>query len=251
MKALAAATALMLWAAPASAQLTQRDLAGAVARPSPGLRLPGAASLLDLAGRPTTLAQAADGAPLVLIFADFTCRHLCGPGLVLTAGALHDSGRVAGRDYRLAVVGIDPKDDAAAAQRYVEPLGAVPDVARATVVLRGTPAAIAMLTRTLGYGYAYDAANDQYAHDASIYVFGADRRLAGLLPEMALTPAMLRAALAGSAPVSGFRARVAHLCYGFAALTGRFDQPVVRALQLATALALLAGGIVLLKRQRA
>jgi protein SCO1/2 len=245
------ALALMLVATPASAQLTQRDLAGAVARPAPGVRLPEALPLFDLAGRRTTLPQVADGKPLVLIFADFTCKHLCGPGLVLTAGALHDSGRVAGQDYRLAIVGLDPKDDVAAARHYVEPLGSLPDVARTTAVLRGTPPAVAALTRALGYGYAYDAGSDQYAHDASIYVFAGDGRLAALLPEMALTPAMLRGALSGAAPPVSLGARVAHLCYGLSALTGRFDQPVVRMLQLLTAFALLVGGAVLLKRKRA
>lgn len=239
---------LLLVAAPASAQLTQRELAAAVAHPAPGLQVPGGIALTDTAGRRVTLADVAAGGPLVLILADFTCRHLCGPGLVLTAGALHDSGRRAGKDYRLAIVGLDPKDDAAAASQYAEPLRSLPDVARATTVLRGDPAAVAALTRTLGYGYAYDAANDQYAHDASIYVFGADGRLAALLPEMGLTPAMMRAALAGSAPPT-LGTRIAHLCYGLGALTGRFDQPVVRVLQLATALGLIAGGVILLRRR--
>ncbi len=45
----------------------------------------------------------------VLVFADYTCRTLCGPILAFAAGALENTGLTPGRDYHLIVVGIDPK----------------------------------------------------------------------------------------------------------------------------------------------
>ena len=53
--------------------------------------------------------------PTVLLFADYSCRHICGPGITLTAGALHDAGLTPGRDYRMIVIGLDQDGPALAA----------------------------------------------------------------------------------------------------------------------------------------
>ena len=238
--------------APHQGGLTQEALARATAQPAAGTRLPATLRFVDGRGGVRSLADVQAGRPLVLLFADFTCRHLCGPGLALTAGALHDARLAAGSDYRLAVIGLDPRDGRADAARFSERLRQIPDVAGATTILRGDPATIAAAARSLGYGYVHDAATDQFAHDASVYVFAPDGHLAALLPELALRPAAVRAAVLGAATAhpASFGERVAHLCYGFAALTGRFDRPVVVAMRAVTALALLAGGAVLLLRRR-
>ena len=187
----------------------------------------------------------------MLLFADFTCRHLCGPGFTLTGGALHDA-KLASGDYRLAVIGLDPHDGAADAAGFVAQAHLDREVAAATTVLRGDRATVEAATRALGYGHVYDPATDQFAHDAAVYVFAPDGHLAALLPELALKPAAVRAAVLGATtarPVS-FGERVAHLCYGFAALTGKYDGAAVLALRALAALALLGGGALLLRRRR-
>lgn len=237
-------TLMLMPTVPATAALTERDLARAVARPPARALLPGALRFTDQRGRKLTLAQAAGGEPLVLLFVDYTCRHVCGPGLTLTAGALQDSGLVAGRDYRLATIGIDPADRLADARAMALRLAATPQVARAASLLSGDARTIAAATRALGYGYVADPASGQFAHDASVYVFAADGRLAALLPELALMPATLRAAVGGSGQLrpapSGLAERVAHLCYGFGAAHGSYGRPVLLALQAMAAL-LIAG----------
>lgn len=237
---------------PAEAALSERDLARAVARPPAGARLPATVPFTDGRGRRTDLGQVADGRPLVLVFADYTCRHVCSPGLVLTVGALHDTGLAAGRDYRLAVVGFDPRDTAGDARRMSKQVDQAPDIARATSMLTGDAASVAAATRALGYGYVHDRDSDQFAHDAVLYVFAGDGRLSALLPELGLTPVALKAALTGGAPPpESFAARVAHLCYGFAAARGRFGRPIVLGLQLVSALLLALTGVLLLRRRRA
>ena len=244
--------ASMAAATPGAGGLTRQQIAGATARPAAAARLPQGLRFVDRRGREVALGEVAAGRPLVLLFADFTCRHLCGPGLTLTAAALHDTRLAAGGDYRLGVIGLDPRDGAADAARFADRLRDLPDVAGATTVLRGDARTVAAATRALGYGYVHDAATDQFAHDASVYVFAADGHLAALLPELALRPEAVRAAVLGAATThpASFGERVAHLCYGFAALTGRFDQPVIVGLRGATALALLAGGALLIRRRR-
>ena len=98
-------------AAPGHANLAPADLDGVGVSPPAGARLPGG-DFVDQFGRPFRFAPGP--VPTVLLFADFTCRHLCGPGLTLTAGALHDGGLTPGTDYRMVVIGLDQDGSAAA-----------------------------------------------------------------------------------------------------------------------------------------
>ena len=233
----------------ATAALSPDDLAKAVARPPADAHLPDL-RFADLAGRRIALGEVAAGRPLVVIFADYTCRHVCAPGLALTASALAHTGLRAGSDYRVAVVGIDPNDNAADARAMAAKMAVDPAVSAATTILLGDARATPALARALGYGYVYDAENDQFAHDAAVYVFAADGRLGAMLPELSLVPTAMKAALTGAAAPPSFADRVAHLCYGFAAAHGRYGRPVVIALQAASALLLLALGVFLLRRRR-
>ena len=161
------------------------------------------------------------------------------------------AGLVAGRDYSLAVVGFDPRDTPAdAAAMASARLGNLPVERQAVRLLTGTAAAIDATTRALGYGYVYDAEHDQFAHDASVYVFAADGRLTTVLPELALRPATLRAALAGLAVEAPSLAdSIVHLCYGFAAAHGVYGRAIVIGLQGTAILLLAAGGWWLWRRR--
>jgi protein SCO1/2 len=242
---------LMLAATPAMAALSQADLAKAVARPPAGATLPASLRFTAIDGGRTSLGAVAGGHPLVLIFVDYTCRHVCAPGLALTAHALAQSGLHAGSDYRVAVIGIDPRDSAADARTMTAKMAVDPAVARATSVLIGDPISTPAATKALGYGYAYDAENDQFAHDASVYVFAADGHLRSVLPELMLIPTSVKSALTDTIAPPSFADRVAHLCYGFAAAHGRFARPIAIALQALSALLLLALGAFLWRKRRA
>jgi protein SCO1/2 len=245
------ACALAGVAAPALATLSANDLTRAVARPPAEARLPMLA-FSDAQGRNALLAVYAQGKPLVLIFADFTCRNICSPGLTLTAARLHETGLRAGHDYQLAVIGLDPKDTLADALHFVQAIRGTPDVARATLLLRGRGRTVAAATRALGYGHVYDAANDQFAHDASVYVFASDGTLTTVLPEIGLLAPPLKAAIEGDeAQATGWAARVAHVCYGFAAAHGRFDRPIVIGLQALSASLLCGVGLLFWRRRAA
>jgi protein SCO1/2 len=239
----------LLVAAPAMAALTDDDLAKAVARPPAGAVLPASLRFTDVDGRRETLGAVADGRPLVLVFADYTCRHVCAPGLALTGYALARSGLRPDVDYRIAVIGLDPHDGAAQARAMAAKMLTDPAVARATHLLLGDPLAPPAAAKALGYGYVYDAGNDQFAHDAAVYVFAADGRLRTILPELGLMPAKVKEALLGTATPPSFLERVAHLCYGFATAHGRFARPVALAMQALSILLLLALGTFLWRRR--
>ncbi|SEM57216.1 protein SCO1/2 [Sphingomonas gellani] len=240
----------LLIASPAAAELSPRQLAGAVARPVAGAMLPARLPFTNQHGTVTTLGRVAGGVPLVLVFADYTCRHVCAPGLTMTATALSATGLRPGRDYRLAVIGIDPNDTLADARRMSGVLRAYPKLARGTALLTGTPAAIGAATRALGYGYVRDAATDQFAHEAAAYVFGRDGKLVALLPELGGDAAPLLTAIKGQARDSdSWAGQVARLCYGLDGAHGRYGRIVTIALQLLSG-ALLAGVLAMAWRRR-
>jgi len=254
--------ALVLVATPAVAALTPADLSRVGSTPSPGAILPAGLDFIDQHDAPYRLA---DGPmPTVLLFADYSCKHICGPGITLTAGALHDAGLAPGRDYRMVVVGLDGDGPAVARQLAAERLRGLPDEARALALLTGTPATIATAEKALGYHAEYDAAADQFAHDAAIYVFAPNGRLSALLPETEATAPQLAAAVAGAKgaapyvpPTSksddGLAGRISAICYGLAAAHGIYARPAILALRFGgiAIVAALAGFLVWsLRRQR-
>lgn len=234
-----AALALLLLSAPAGAQLSPADLARAVARPSADARLPAAIAFTDTAGGRVVLGRLAAGRPTVLVFADYTCRHVCGPGLALLGASLEGTGLKADRDYVLVVVGLDPRDGRADAVRMSARLG---PLAPAAHILLGDRIATPAAERALGYGTVYDPGSDQWAHDASVYVFGADGRMTALLPELGTTLASLKAALAGAPVRASLGEQIARLCYGLGAGHGVYGRVIARSLQAIAALMLVAFG---------
>lgn len=256
MTRVALALAVLLASAPAEATLAPDRLAEVATEAPTNARLPSNLPFVDQAGRAVRSGDEIGRAPTVLLFADYTCAHLCGPGLTLTAGALHDSGLKAERDYRLLVIGIDPKDGPADARAMRDMrLGALPDVRRAATMLSGSADAIRAATSAFGYRYQYDPATDQFAHDAAVFVLTPDGSLSAVLPETAASPAQVRASVEHAAAGEhngGLIAQAIAVCYGFGAAHGVHGAAIRDLMRIAAVLTVLAlsGGMVFLVRRR-
>jgi len=252
------ATGLALAAGPACARLVQADLARVAVAPPPGARVPLELPAQDAGTeRVTTLGQALAGRAALLLPVDFTCGNVCDPMVSMSADALAATGLAPG-DYALVLVGIDPRDDAAAARRMVAQ--ALVDRA-ATVQPRAlivSDAALARLTTSLGYTAVYDAGTDSFAHPAAAVLLAGDGRVAQVLSPLALTGRDLRLALteAGEGRVGSLGDRLALLCYGYDAARGIYTPLVQRILTVAgvvtiVAIGLLIAGLTHLTRRRA
>jgi protein SCO1/2 len=257
MSRLAAIGLAMALAAPSAAfaSLTPAALSEVGVHLPPGARAPLDLGLRTDQGRATTLGRVFGGRAGLLIFADYTCTSLCGPALVLAKAGLERSGLHPGSDYRVAVIGINPRDgaDAARAMRQAR-LADDPAIDHATTFLLGDAAAIRTAAGALGYRYAYDAERDQYAHPAVAYALAPDGRVAQVVSEIGLAGPELRRALsdAGEGRGSGVTPLLM-LCYGFMAAAGVYDGPVIAAMRLSAAgllTTMLAFGIVLVTRRR-
>jgi protein SCO1/2 len=228
-------------ASPVSAALTQAQLSGVGATPPAGVRLPAGLDFIDQAGRSYRLTEAT--VPTVLLFADYSCRHICGPGVTLTAGGLHDAGLKPGRDYRMIVIGMDQDGAALAAKLAAERLKGLDAEAAAIKLLTGTQGTVARAESMLGYHAAYDPQSDQFAHDAALYIFTESGRLSSLLPETASTAPQLSAAIDGARRGLAYRppptvrndglgGTISAICYGLASAHGLYAGPVVLGLRI-------------------
>jgi protein SCO1/2 len=240
--------AALIHATTASANFTQAQLNSISASPPSDAALPLNLTFRDEAGRVTTIGDAISGVPALLIFADYTCRTLCGPILEFTLAGLAKTGLRPGLDYRLIVIGLDPKDglDTARAMR-ANHIGPDNPVGQATIFLSGDDKAIHTAAGALGLHYAYDATHDQYAHPAAVYALDPDGHVRRLLSPLGLDGADLRLAImdAGSDKTTSLADRIHLLCYGFDPARGIYTERITTLLGYAAAvtLVLMAGGI--------
>ena len=239
--------AALLLSGSAEAALTRSQLDQVALAPQANARVPLDDTFVDAGGHPVTLAQALGGRPAILLPVDYTCRTTCGPALSILSSALEATGLTPGRDFRLVLVGIDPKDGAAEARAFSEPQTAGTPLADATAVLTGDAPAIARLTHAIGYSYVYDAANDAFAHPTGLIALTSDGHVARALSSLALNPVDLKLALveAGDGRIGSLVTRLSLLCYGFDPAHGIYTASVTRILRLAGAatLVLIAGGV--------
>lgn len=244
----AAILAGLILVPPASADFTRTQLGAIAASPAPNAALPLDLKFNDENGRPTTITKAIGGVPALVIFADYTCHTLCGPILEFTTAGLAKTGLRPGLDYRLIVIGLDPKDglDTARAMRanHIDPNN---PIGKAAIFLSGDDTTIHAATSALGLHYAYDAAHDQFAHPAAVYVLDSGGHVRRLLSPLGLDGGDLRLAIvdAGRGAVGSFADRIHLLCYGYDPVRGIYTERITALLGYAAGatLVLMGGGV--------
>ena len=253
------AALMVACAAPVWANFTAKQLASISASPPPDAALPLDLVFRDETNRPITVKNAIDGVPALVIFADYTCRTLCGPIVEFIAAGLGKTGLRPGPDYRLVVIGINPRDgiDTARAMRanHIDPGN---PVGQAAIFLSGTDANIHAATKAVGLHYAYDAEHDQYAHPAAAYVVDSGGRVRRVLSPLGLDGGDLRLAIidAGRGAVGTFADQLHLLCYGYDPAKGIYTERITTMLGYAagTTLVLVLAGVlamIALERRRA
>lgn len=247
MRWLAALLMGFLWAAEARAGLTQAQLASVAASPPPNARLDLDLAAPDTTGTTRTIGGILGNRPAFFTFVDYTCTTLCGTSLALLGQALERSN-LAPSDYRVVVMGLDPKDTPASA--LAMEARDIPDRLRAAAVfLLPDQDTVTRAAGTLGFRYVYDAASDQFAHPSAVYAIGPDGKVRSVLSPFALTTGDMESALASpSGP--GLYERVRLLCYGLDPLHGAYNARISTILRIAGGLTvvLLASAVLMMIR---
>ena len=237
---------LIAGGAVAEAGVTQAVLDDVAVEPRSDAALPLGLWFLDESAQQRTLGDVLAGKPAIVVFADYTCRTLCGPVLTFVAAGLERSGLAAGVDYGLVAIGLDPKDDLTSARATkAARIGSGTPLAAATVMLTGDEAAIRAATAAVGYRYAYDAEHDQFAHPAAAFAVNSTGRVTRVLSGLTLDGADLRMALveAGEGRVGSLGDRLRLLCYGFDPVRGVYTEKITLWLELAAIFTLLSMAI--------
>ena len=245
------ACALLLSSPSAMAALPpdQLDSVGITLPPNAGFPL--FLSAPDLSGARRSIGEALGGHPGFVLFADYTCKALCGPALVLLTTALANSD-LSPESYRVIVIGLDPKDTAGDARRMRD--AQVPEALRRKIIfLLPDGGTVSAAAHAVGFRYVYDKSVDQFAHPELAYAVAADGRVRRLVSPFALTASNVKADLLAPVAPQSLYDRVRLICYRFGVLRGPYSARIENALQAVAGLTLVifAGAIFLLhKRSR-
>jgi protein SCO1/2 len=218
--------------------------------------IPSSAAVHDESGQRRQIADLIT-LPTVLVFADYTCRTLCGPTVAFVSSALEQSGLRPNEQFRLLVISINPKDRAADAVRMRHDHIGDSTIAAAADFVTADQSAIEAMTSPLGYRYSFDAEADQYVHPAAAYVLLADGKVSRVLTGVGLSGDDMRLALieASEGRAGTFGDQVRLLCSAFDPARGTYNLVISRALagSAMISLVLLGGviGILVLTERRA
>lgn len=241
---------LLLASMPARA-LTPGEVGALAFAQHPGARIDPATELTDESGAPVTLGQLLDGKPAVLVLDYLHCPNLCGLVLASLADALQQIPLVAGRDYRVLAVSIDPaegpKDSAAARAQYA---ARYPQEMPAWHFLTG-PAA-RDIAAGVGFPYRWDATIRQFAHPAGLVLLAPDGSVSRYLLGVAPAPLDLRLGLteASAGRIAAPASQVLLLCFGYDPAAGRYNFQILRATRLIGLLTAGALGLLVLELAR-
>jgi protein SCO1 len=221
----------------------------------PGNPVPMNLPFRDADGRVRSLADIAQGRPLILVPAYYDCTSLCGlvrSSLYAALAALSDSG-----NYALAIVSIDPRETSDSArmaqshdQHAIDGLhGLQPHY------LTGAAPNIQAVTAAVGFRDRRDPATGQFLHPAGVVFLTSRGTVSNYLLGVGYTPVQVRSALQHAQ--AGLLAQVGTplllLCFHFDATTGRYSLEVMKLLRLAgylTVLTLLGVMVLLFRRER-
>jgi protein SCO1 len=205
--------------------------------------------LRDEEGRDVRLGDLFGGRPVILSLAYYGCPMLCGMALQGIASSLKTLSFDAGREFEVVTVSFDPKETPAQARdrktQSIDLYGR-PGAAQGWRFLTGSAESIRALTQAVGFRYAWDEEQKQYAHPTGIVLLTPKGRIARYFFGVEYAPKDLRLGLIEAADerIGTLADRLLLLCYRYDPKTGRYSGlaiSLIRAGGIVTLLALVAG----------
>jgi protein SCO1/2 len=196
-------------------------------------------------GAKVRLGDCFHGQPVLLVLDYDRCPNLCG----IVLGSLVDSLKAmtwnAGERFQVVVVSIDPTDTPRLSEQ--KKLGYVdryerPQTADGWHFLTGSAAAIKTLTDTIGFHFAYDPSDEQYAHPSGMIVLTPQGKTSRYFFGIEFSPAQIRDAVTVAAaskvnsPVYDFLL----LCCRYNPLQGKYGVLIFNIMRAAGVLMVLA-----------
>jgi protein SCO1 len=223
-------------------------------RQHPGARLPLEATFRDEGGELVRLGDFFRGKPVVLVLEYLRCKSLCGFVLQDLAKALARSSLVAGRDYQVVAISIDPRDGAAEARAaratYLERFGQAD--AAGWHFLTGAARPVADVADAVGFRFRYDPGIEQYAHPAGLIVAAPDGTIARYVLGLDYRPLDLRLALseAAAGTIATPASELLLLCYHYDPGTGRYSFAINNVTRILCGVTVLGVGLLVVRLAR-
>jgi protein SCO1 len=214
--------------------------------------------LQDEMGHPVRLGTYFVDRPVILTLGYFACPTLCPLVRQGLLAGLQQIGFTAGQEFEVVMVSLDPTETPAIAtevkQEYVEAYNR-PTGANGWHFLTGDHAAIDQLAHAVGFRYAYDTRQDQYAHASGIVILTPSGKIASYLFGIEYAQRDLRLALveAAAGRIGSPLDQVLLFCYRYDPVTGQYTPQIMNLLRLAGLATVLSLGLaigVLLRRER-
>lgn len=220
---------LLLTSAPAAAHdLSPDQLASVGFDQRLGQRVPLDLLFRDETGASIRLGDYFDNNPVILSLNYFHCQNLCPLELDGLMNGLNGISFTLGQEFTLITVSIDPREGPGDAQdikaRTLRGYDKADTSGDSWHVLTGDQAAIDRLTDAVGFRYAYDPLQDDYAHPAGVVVLTPTGQISRYLYGLDFSATDLRLALvdAGAQRIGSLLDRALLVCYHYDPLTGRY-----------------------------
>jgi protein SCO1/2 len=219
-------------------------------------QLPLDTAFKDESGRDVRLGDFFGRRPVILTLVYYECPMLCTQVLNGLTSALGVLNFTVGQEFDIVTVSFDPKETPALASAkkaaYLERYNRA-GADRGWHFLTGDEKSIAALTKAVGFRYAYNASIDEYAHVSGIMILTPDGKLSRYFYGIEYGPRDVRLALVEAADrkIGALADQLLLYCFHYDPRSARYSfaiMRVVRTLGLAT-LALMVAGIVVLRRR--
>ena len=207
--------------------LAPEQLASVGFEQRPGQRVPLDLIFRDEQGTAVRLGDYFDERPVILSLNYFHCQNLCPLELDGLINGLNGVSFSLGRDFTMITVSIDAREGPADAQDIKARALRGYDKGPGTDgwhLLTGDQPAIDRLTDAVGFRYAYDPLQDDYAHPAGVVVLTPAGQVSHYLYGLDFSATDLRLALtdAGAQRIGSVLDRALLICYHYDPLTGRY-----------------------------
>jgi protein SCO1/2 len=212
----------------------------------------------DEGGKTVRLGDYFGAKPVILTLNYFECPNLCTLVLTRLTDSMRQLSFGVGDQFNVVTVSIDPREkpELAAAKKavYLDRYGK-PEAAGGWHFLTGDQPSIQQLAQAVGFRYAYDDRQDQYAHPAAIVLLTPQGLISRYFYDLDYAPRDLRLGLVEASankigtPIDQFLLR----CYHYDPVVGQYTPAImelVRASFIVTVLGIGAAVLMMMRRGR-
>jgi protein SCO1 len=208
------------------------------------------------AGKATPLSGYFGDRPVILTLGYFHCPNLCSLVRVGLLDALQDLQFDAGVQYEVVLISIDPEETPEIARAVKEQTLEIygrDGAAAGWHFLTGTHDDIDRVADAVGFRYAYDISQEQYAHASGIVVLTPAGKVARYFFGLEYDPRDLRLGLieAANHRIGSVIDQILLFCFHYNPLTGQYTVAIQNIMRIAGLLTMLilGGGILWMLRQ--